>query len=93
MSPYPEALTWIRRHPGTAGARGLAKLVLSLWNDECAFSLRECLSGLDAERTALALRLVSHFAEHGEERELIEMGHAVCRDLPNSGRSGRQPIR
>jgi hypothetical protein len=43
MSPYEEALSWVRRHPGTAGARGLAKFVLSLWNDECAFALRECL--------------------------------------------------
>jgi hypothetical protein len=82
MSPYQDALTWIRRHPGSGSASGLAKLILSLWNLECAFSFRECIYNLDEERTALAVRVVAHFAQHGEDRELVEAGHAVCREFP-----------
>jgi hypothetical protein len=82
MSPYKEALSWIQRHPGTGGANSLAKLILSLWNDECGFSFRECIHNLDEDRTALAVRMVSHFATHGEDSELVEIGHEVCGDYP-----------
>jgi len=33
-TPYQVALNWIEKNPGTGGAAGLAKLVLSLWNSE-----------------------------------------------------------
>ena len=82
LSPYQEAVGWIQRHPGTGSANSLAKLVLSLWNDECAFSFRECISNLDEDRTRLALRLVTHFAARGEDQELVAAGHEVCRAYP-----------
>lgn len=78
MSPYAEALHWIEAHPTTGSADKLAKLILSLWNQECAFSFRECIAGLDADRTALALRVVAHFVQVGEDEELVAIGHTVC---------------
>ncbi len=81
-SPYQEALGWIQRHPGTGSAGSLAKLVLSLWNDDCAFSFRECVGNLDEDRTALALRMVARFAARGEDPELVGAGHEVCRAYP-----------
>jgi len=83
MSPYQDALAWIRAHPGTGSATSLAKLILSLWNADCGFSFRECIGNLDEERTALALRIVTHFASVGEDADLVAAGDAVCRDWPH----------
>jgi len=83
MSPYPDALAWIRTHPGTSSAISLAKLILSLWNPDCGFSFRECIGNLDEERTALALRMVTHFAAVGEDADLVAVGEVVCRDWPH----------
>ncbi|ARJ66149.1 hypothetical protein WV31_10980 [Magnetospirillum sp. ME-1] len=82
MTPYAEALHWIKAKPGTGSAETLAKLVLSIWNSDCAFSFRECIANLDPERTALAVRVAAHFAEVGEDDELVEIGHAVCALYP-----------
>lgn len=82
MSPYGEALQWIERHPGTGSALALGKLLLSLWNDQCCFSFRECVRSLDEERTALALRVVQHFAATGEDAELVRAGYAVHEHFP-----------
>ena len=83
MSPYQEALAWIDRHPGTGSTISLVKLVLSLWNAECGFSFRECIHNLDADRTELALRRVTHFAARGEVAELVAAGHRLCGDYPH----------
>lgn len=82
MSPYGEALQWIERHPGTGSALALGKLLLSLWNDQCCFSFRECVRNLDEERTALAVRLVQHFATAGEDAELVRAGYVVNERFP-----------
>lgn len=82
MSPYREALDWINRHPGTGSASSLAKLILSLWNRECAFSFRECISNLDGNLTGLAVQMAGYFAQHGEDRELVDVGHEVCWRYP-----------
>lgn len=76
-SPYAEALAWIEQNSGTGSALGLAKLILSVWNDDCGFSFRECIGSLDDVRIALALRVVAHFARVGEDEELVRIGHAV----------------
>ena len=92
-SPYEEALALIRKHPGTGSATSLAKLILSLWNVECCFSLRECIHNLDDERTALALQIVTRFAARGEDADLVAVGHAVCREYPwlwDLGQAGDQ---
>lgn len=81
-SPYQEALGIIERHTGTGGATRLAKLVLSLYNDECAFAWRECTLSLDENNQALALRLVTHFEAHGEDAELRQAGERLVELYP-----------
>lgn len=82
MSAYQGALDHIERHPGTGSAQRLAKLLLSLWNGEdCGFSFRECIEGLDDERRHIALGCVTTFAKFGETDELVRIGyrvHALC---------------
>lgn len=82
MSPYQEALYWIEQHHGTGSARSLAQLILSLWNGDAAFSFRDCISNLDDDRTRLALAMVTYFVRHGENAELVEIGHRVCKQYP-----------
>lgn len=81
-SAYQDALTIIQRHPFTGGADCLAKLLLSLWNDDAAFSFRECIRSLDAENTLIALRCVTHFAARGEDDELVKVGYRVLELYP-----------
>jgi len=81
-SPYAEAWRWVESHPGTGSANSLAKLLLSLWNQENAFSFRECAHNLDTQRMQLALRVVIHFADHGEDSELIDIGYKVYEAYP-----------
>ena len=81
-SPYAEALHIIKLHPGTGGAVGLAKLLLSVWNGYCCFSFRDCVGSLDDANTALALRVVTHFARFGEDEELRRIGHEVNEEYP-----------
>lgn len=81
-SPYREALDWIECHPGTGSAVSLSKLILSFWNGDAAFSFRECISNLDGHLTQVAVRMAAHFVEHGEDRELVEIGRKVCAAYP-----------
>lgn len=81
-NPYREALEWIQRHPGTGSSVSMAKLILSLWNTDCGFSFRECVGNLDDDLARLALRMVQHFAQHGEDSELVEVGHLICERFP-----------
>lgn len=81
-NPYTPALEWIRKDPGTGSATGLAKLILSLWNDEAAYSLRECCSSYDDIRTAWTLKIVAHFLKHGEDKFLVDAGDEVYKLCP-----------
>lgn len=83
VSPYQQALKWLDEHPTTGSACSLAKLILSLWNGDAAFSFRDCISNLDKERTRLAIAMVTHFAEHGEDEELVGVGHQVLKRYPD----------
>jgi hypothetical protein len=76
-TPYQEALAWIEKHPHAGSGIRLAKLILSLYNDKCGYSIRECLDSMDEERQRLALRIVQHFAKHGEDAELVLAGERV----------------
>lgn len=60
----------------------MAKLVLSLWNSDCGYSFRECIGNLDGNLIALSLRMVQHFSEHGEDSELVAVGHIICERYP-----------
>lgn len=81
ISPYDEALLIIRQHPGTSGAGGLAKLLLSLYNDQCGFSFGECVSGLDDRLTGVALRMVQDYAARGETEDLRGAGKILADEL------------
>lgn len=81
ISPYDEALRIIKQHPGTSGAAGLAKLVLSLYNATCGYAFRECVDSLDDRLTALSLRLVQHYAANGETEDLQAAGKIIADDL------------
>lgn len=81
ISPYDEALRIIKQHPGTSGAAGLAKLVLSLYNANCGYAFRECVDSLDDRLTALSLRLVQHYAANGETEDLQAAGKIISDDL------------
>lgn len=58
QNPYREALLWTQQHPGTGSANSMAKLILSLWNEDCGYSFRECIGNLDGNLTRLAVRMV-----------------------------------
>jgi hypothetical protein len=81
VTPYDEALRIIRQHPGTSGASGLAKLLLSLYNSMCGYSFAECVSSLDDRLTNLALRMVQDYAANGETADLIAAGKIIADDL------------
>lgn len=81
-NPYREALLWIQQNPGTGSANSMAKLVLSLWNSDCGYSIRECIGNLDVKLTTLALRMVQYFSQHGEDSELVDVGHIICERYP-----------
>lgn len=81
FNPYADALAMIRRHPGTGSAASMAKLVLSLYNHLCSYSFGECVGNLDSNNTALAIKLVSHYAAHGETTDLQRVGKIVADEL------------
>jgi hypothetical protein len=81
ISPYDEALRIIRQHPGTSGAGGLAKLLVSLYNDQCSFSFAECVRVLDDRLTAVAVRMVQDYAVRGETEDLRNAGKIIVNDL------------
>lgn len=89
MSPYKEALVWINQHPGTGSSSSMAKLVLSFWNQDCAFTFRECIGNLDDNLTRMAMRMASHFAAHGEDEDLVEVGHEICERFPRLWEAGQ----
>lgn len=78
-TPYDEAVHWIESHPTTGSATRLAKLLLTLWNAAMKFSFRACIGSLDDQRTDLALRMVTYFAQHGEDQALVAAGARICR--------------
>ena len=76
-NPYQPAVDWIKRSPGTGGSNGLAKLILSLWNNNCAFSFRECVRSFDDTRSEWAAKIIIHFLQHGEDAYLKRAGKEV----------------
>ena len=81
-NPYQPALRWIRTNSTTGSAIGLVKLIMSLWNDDAAFSFRECVRNFDDIRSAWALKIIDHFLKHGEDRFLCEAGEEVYKWYP-----------
>lgn len=72
MTPYQEALDWVRHHPNDPESLGLAKLILSLHHPAYAFSFGECVAGIRDELIALALRVVGQYVRTGREDESMQ---------------------
>ncbi|UXF74609.1 hypothetical protein K7574_21180 (plasmid) [Stenotrophomonas maltophilia] len=82
MSPYQAALRFIQHNSGTGGASSLAKLMLSLWNSQCAFAVSECLGNLDHQNTRIALDAIEQYAREGESEELSKVYRQIHEAYP-----------
>lgn len=90
MTPYQQALELIEQHPGCGSTIELSKLVLSLYNGrECPFSFAECVASLDSKNTQLALDMVKHYCDHGEDADLRKVGAKVVTLYPHLWELGR----
>lgn len=82
MNPYTQALHTTQRHYDTGGAVGLAKCILSLWNENHRFSMAEILRPLDESNTQLVIGMVKIYGDRGETPELLEAGRWVYDNYP-----------
>lgn len=78
---YTAALKWIVENSGTSGATGLAKMVLSLYNRNCGFAFSECIGGLDANLTAMCVKMCEEYSRMGENDELRQVGEELANNL------------
>jgi hypothetical protein len=83
MTPYERAYEMLRKHPGTGGSCALAKMILSLYNDENGFAFRECVDGRDSEIVQVCLDMAAYYARHGEDEALRIVGGKVCKFYPH----------
>lgn len=81
-SPYDEARDWINRCADTSGGVGLAKLVLSLYNEQCGFAVSECVGSMDQNLTRIALALIADYAAYGETEALRQLGRPLVDAYP-----------
>lgn len=81
-NPYLVGLEWVKKHSGTSGQSALAKCILSLYNDQHAFSIGEILGPLDSNYTAMVLAMVTEYSRHGETAELRKAGEYVYENFP-----------
>lgn len=96
---YLDGLELVKQHSGTSGQRGLAKCILSLYNDVHAFSMAEILGSLDERYTKIVLAMVNAYADEGETEELRRAGKWVYENFPglvelsNAMRDARSAVR
>lgn len=65
-SPFTHALALIKEAPEDRNATALAKLILSLYSESCAFGVRECLGSLDPVPRQLAHQMLESFSQEAE---------------------------
>lgn len=82
QNPYLVGLEFVQQNSGTSGQAGLAKCILSLYNDQHAFSIGEILLPLDRANAKIVLAMVSEYAAHGETEELRAAGKYVYANFP-----------
>lgn len=82
MTAYTKAWEYIRRHETSGASVQMAKFILSLYNDENAFSLRECTRTIDEEGDRIIVDLVKHFLDVGEDKELVDVGSKIVKFYP-----------
>lgn len=83
MSHYQESLSFVKNNRGSSSAIGMAKLILSLYNDNNAFSLSECVKNFDRERLNLASLMIGDYFANGETSELINAAHEIFEFSPD----------
>lgn len=91
VNPYAHVVEWINQHKGTGSANGLAKLILSLWSENLAYSLSECFSSFDDTRLAWAEEMTTHFLRFRFDRFLEDAAKKValiCPHLIEKGLAG-----
>jgi hypothetical protein len=69
----------------------LAKLILSLWSEDAAFSLRECISSFDDTRLVWADEMTTHFFRFRFDQFLEDAAKKVvliCPHLLEKGLAG-----
>lgn len=81
-NPYLEAFDLVKQNSGTSGQAALAKCILSLYNNNHAFSIGEILGPLDERYTKVVLAMVNEYAVHGETDELCQAGRYVYENFP-----------
>ena len=79
---YLVALELVQAHPGTGGQGALAKAVLSIYDDNHAFSPGEILGPLDEQYTRVVLALWAAYAAKGETAELRRAGEYCYGNFP-----------
>ena len=93
MNPFDEAIQIINELDGSSTAEGLAKLILTFYNDVHPFSITECMRGFDPAMRALALRMLNHYLAHGEDKSLLNAGERIKETWPTIlelSKAGRQ---
>lgn len=99
QNPYLAGLELVQQNSGTSGQAALAKCILSLYNDQHAFSIGEILLPLDRANTGIVLAMVSEYSAHGETEELRLAGKYVYANFPrlvelsNAMRDARAGVR
>jgi|GEM_PF-3315799 len=87
-NPYESVMDWIRKNQGNVAAIGLAKLILSLWSDDAAYSVRECMRLLNDVQTEWAWKMITHCLRQGDDNYLNVIGPEVCRLYPSLSKMG-----
>jgi hypothetical protein len=82
MTPYEDAMAFIKSNYGSSSSAGMAKLILSLYNSGHSFGLGECLNSFDGKRLVLAQNLILHYMEYGEDGSLREAGRKIYEIWP-----------
>lgn len=80
--PFLAGLELVKMHHGTSGQAALAKCILSLYNDQHAFSIGEILGPLDNRYSAVIFAMLGEYEKHGETEELRQAGQYVYENFP-----------
>lgn len=80
MTPYGQAWDLIQKYGDSGGATGLKKLLLSLFDPDQAFGIRECTVSFDSKLQELAIKVITHFFSVGEDEELRNIGRHIIKE-------------
>lgn len=83
MNPFEKAVDTIAELGNSGAAEGLAKLILTFYNDVHPFSFTECIRSLDDDNLALALQLINYFLANGEDASVIKGGETIRDNWPH----------